>query len=115
MLLAGFSVKGSVSEGEVMVLIEDVITTIEVLPAHVPAMYSYPVVGKGGKGFTFIQPITESFIAFDAWPDHGGGYLIISSCKYFSPPDVRKVIERRGLKVTGMMNEGLTLVCDAIV
>jgi len=57
-------------------------------PAGEPAVWRYPVDGKGGNGFTIIQPITESFLVVDTWTDHDGAYLHISSCKRFSVTDI---------------------------
>lgn len=48
-----------------------------------PAVWAYPLHGKGGTGQTFMLPITESFLALDTWPDHGGAYLFVCSCKPF--------------------------------
>jgi len=48
-----------------------------------PAIWHYPIEGKGGNGHTIVLPITESFLALDTWPDHDGAYLFICSCKEF--------------------------------
>lgn len=48
-----------------------------------PAVWTYPVDGKGGSGQTIVLPITESFLALDTWPDHSGAYLFVCSCRPF--------------------------------
>lgn len=53
-------------------------------PVAAPARWHYPVTGLGGNGDTIVQPITESFLIVDTWPDHSGAYLFICSCKPFS-------------------------------
>lgn len=63
-------------------------------PVGDPAVWHYPVGGKGGTGTTIVQPITESFLALDTWPDHDGAYLFIASCKSFFPAQLRETIAR---------------------
>lgn len=60
---------------------------------------SYPIDGRGGVGFTIFQPITESFIVIDAWPDLGGGYLMICSCKSVHLAVVIGEIETAGFRI----------------
>ena len=71
-------------------LLLDICRLMQMHPVHKAARFKYPVKGKGGVGFTIVQPITESFLALDAWPDHDGAYLFICSCKEF---DKHKVVE----------------------
>jgi hypothetical protein len=61
--------------------------------------YSYPYESKGGKGYTLIQPITESMVAWDIWTDHKGGYLFLISCKRFNPEEVFEILKRYKLKL----------------
>jgi S-adenosylmethionine/arginine decarboxylase-like enzyme len=76
-----------------------------------PALWNYPIAGAGGNGFTICQPITESFLALDAWPDHDGAYLFICSCKPFAPHCLRDVVARFGLTEDDMTpGETLRLV-----
>jgi hypothetical protein len=54
-------------------------------PVGDPAVWKYPLHGgAGGNGYTFVQPITDSFLMLDTWPDHDGAYLFICSCRPFS-------------------------------
>jgi hypothetical protein len=62
-------------------------------------LYSYPYEGKGGNGFTLLQPITESMVTWDIWTDHGGGYLFVVSCKSFDPKDVTDILFEKCLKI----------------
>lgn len=68
-------------------------------PIAAPALWEYPIAGAGGNGQTIIQPITESFLALDTWPDHDGAYLFIASCKPFPPNAITKTAELFGLQV----------------
>lgn len=56
-----------------------------------PAVWTYPMHGKGGVGQTFVLPITESFLALDTWSDHQGAYLFVCSCRAFDPFAVDRV------------------------
>jgi len=67
-------------------------------PVASAASWQYPLAGAGGSGFTIVQPITESFLALDTWPDHEGAYLFICSCKQFAPDCLRQVLENFRLK-----------------
>jgi len=62
------------------------------------SVWRYPTHdGKGGLGATICQPITESFLVIDTWPDHDGAYLHISSCKKFHVADLVETIRHFGL------------------
>ena len=74
------SVTGNVSHDVGIELVNEIITAIGMEKAPGNLLSRYPVNGKGGVGYTYFQPITESFITFDAWPDLGGAYLFICSC-----------------------------------
>lgn len=89
MTVAAFTVKGNVHRLAAQRVVESVVKTLKMNKAHEPVWYHYPVNNCGGTGFTLIQPITESFIAFDAWPDFKGAYVVICSCK---PVDIDKVM-----------------------
>jgi hypothetical protein len=70
-----------------------------------PAQWSYPMDGRGGNGVTIVQPITESFIAIETWPDHGGAYLFVCSCKSIDTRTIYDVGQRFGFDVRmGMYN-----------
>ena len=66
-------------------------------PVAEAAVWRYPIAGAGGNGATIIQPITESFLAVDIWPDHDGAYLFVCSCRPFSPSQLRETIALFGL------------------
>ncbi len=63
-----------------------------------PAIWNYPVDGKGGTGQTLCLPITESFLALDTWSDHRGAYLFVCSCRSYFSADIDKVATEFGLK-----------------
>ena len=81
--LLAVSLHGEREKDEWLQFLFNVCHLMEMTPVHKPISYDYPVDGKGGTGYTIIQPITESFLALDVWPDHGGAYLFICSCRAF--------------------------------
>lgn len=70
---------------------------------------TYPAGGKGGVGFTYFQPITESFITWDVWPEIGGAYLVVFSCKPIWIAEIKKVLEAGNLKITNVNHQQLSL------
>jgi hypothetical protein len=90
-------VKGDVSEESGMKLVKELVTEIGMTIAPEQLMCRYPVNGKGGFGYTFFQPLTESFVAFDSWPDLGGGYLFICSCGSLPATTALEVVNKHGL------------------
>jgi len=108
-LLATFVVKGKISYDLCESIVKKIVDEIglNLVPGQVT--YEYPYKGRGGKGFTFIQPITESFIAWDVWEDMEGGYLIICSCKLFWVASITKILKSAGLKIIKTLSEGLSL------
>lgn len=107
--VVGFALKGSTTKGDVIDLADAITKALKMHKAHEPMMYWYPINNLGGLGFTFIQPITESFIAFDAWNDFGGGYLIICSCKNVNLNKINRLVQKMGYKVKKMCANELRL------
>lgn len=82
--VAAFALQGSVELADAVRLVESVSDTLNVKRVYSNTLCQYPTPeGGGGKGYTLFQPITESFIAIDAWEDHGGLYLFVVSCVPF--------------------------------
>ena len=109
MQVALLSVAGEFTEDNCDTIIEGMMKRIDMTKVHYPINYHYPVDSKGGRGFTYIQPITESFIAFDVWPNFGGAYVVICSCKPFWLKEVVKALHDAGLEVIESKSEGLSL------
>lgn len=82
--------------------------TLGMSPLKSGAIWKYPIGGKGGNGYTVVQPMTESFLAIDTWPDHEGAYLFICSCKEFTVASLGIVLESFGL-YAGEMTPGEVL------
>lgn len=97
--IVSFALKGDSSRFGASHLIEEIIRTLDMNKAHSAVTYGYPVGNCGGVGFTTIQPITESFVAVDSWPDFKGIYLIICSCRTVNLNKVTKKIRALGYKI----------------
>jgi hypothetical protein len=68
-------------------------------PAGDPIIREYPLNnGKGGVGYTIVQPITTSYLQlsmiFDTWPELAGGTLLIHSCKWFETNLIQAYLAR---------------------
>ena len=107
--VVGFAVKGNTSFFEGRMLVELVVHALGMNKVHQPTYYKYPVDGAGGVGFTYIQPISESFVALDSWPDHKGAYLVICSCKPVDVNLVKKVLGQEGYTIKKSFNTEMGL------
>ena len=76
-------------------VVNEIIEKIGMTPIFEPSIFQY----EGNIGIIYIQPIFESFVAYDAWPCHGGGYLTVSSCREFYADTVMGVVEKHGFKI----------------
>lgn len=85
MYARGFVLRGKLSVTKWRQFLRAVAKSMNMTPAGKAAAWRYPLHGKGGCGTTICQPITESFIVLDTWPDHDGAYLFICSCRQFFP------------------------------
>jgi S-adenosylmethionine/arginine decarboxylase-like enzyme len=92
-------VSTAVDEADWRVFLCECAAALGMSPCGDPGVWRYPVDGKGGLGMTIMQPITESFLAIDTWPDHDGAYLIIASCRRFGISSLYPVFDKFGLKI----------------
>jgi hypothetical protein len=77
-----------------------------------PSVYRFPTPGgKGGVGFTHIQPIVESFIVTDWWDDHGHFFYVFGSCKSYEFSWVKRTLEDSGLEI---LSEKFTVLEDRV-
>lgn len=91
---------GRLSEQDWRAFLADFTKSVGMTTAGEAAVWRYPTSeGKGGVGMTICQPITESFIVIDTWPDHDGAYLHFASCVRFDPATFIAPINRAGLAI----------------
>lgn len=107
--VVAFTIKGDTSKFGCIKLVNEIIKAVGMKKVHYPTCYKYPVDGLGGWGFSYIQPITESFIAFDSWSDFKGAYLIICSCRTVNLNKVSKKIRACGYKIKQIKANELNL------
>ena len=89
--------RGCLDESEWLSFLSACAEAMNMSAAGIPGVWRYPVDGKGGTGVTIVQPITESFLVVDTWPDHDGAYMHVASCKRFSIEDIAETILKFGL------------------
>lgn len=99
MKILAVSVRGDVNEVSGQTLVKELVEAIGMTIAPEQLLCRYPVDGKGGIGYTFFQPLTESFIAFDSWPDLCGAYLIICSCGTLPLSTTLKTVTKHNLEI----------------
>lgn len=108
MYARGFALRGRLSESMWREFLVECAQAMGMSPVAKPASWAYPIGGAGGNGTTIVQPITESFLALDTWPDHDGAYLFVCSCKSFYPAQLRQTIALYNLD-EGDMTDPMTL------
>jgi hypothetical protein len=60
-----------------------------------PKAWVYPLNdGRGGVGETICQPLVESFVLSDSWRDLGKTYIVLASCRRYSPEAVAAFFAR---------------------
>lgn len=96
----GVVLRGSLPETRWTQFLHEVALAIGMSAVGDPAIWTYPIEGKGGNGQTMVLPITESFLALDTWPDHSGAYLFVCSCRQFYSEDIDAVASLFGLKAS---------------
>ena len=96
--VSAFTIRGHLTVANCGQLMEDIIRRIGMTTAHGSTVCHYPVSGLGGIGFTIFQPITQSFLVLDCWPeaDIPHAFLVVASCKSFTNKEVEKVIIESG-------------------
>lgn len=94
----GLSLHGRLPETRWTQFLNEVCLAIGMTAVGSPAVWNYPLHGKGGTGQTIMLPITESFLVLDTWSDHDGAYLFVCSCRPFYSEDIDAVAKLFGLK-----------------
>lgn len=97
----GVALHGILTEARWTELLHEVALRIGMSAVGKPAIWTYPLEGKGGVGQTIMLPITESFLALDTWPDHRGAFLLVCSCRNYFGKDIDAVVAEFGLSVLG--------------
>jgi len=105
MFVRGMVLFGKVQEINWREFLVDVAKALDMTPIAHAASWKFPLHGAGGNGRTIIQPITESFLVVDTWPDHRGAYLLICSCKPFEPKCLTPVLTLYSLRLGQAIGE----------
>ena len=99
MFVRGMVLHGKAEKVNWRKFLTDATKALGMSPVARTASWKFPLHGAGGNGRTIIQPITESFLVIDTWPDHRGAYLLICSCKPFEPKCLEPVLALYSLRV----------------
>lgn len=94
----GVVLRGALPSPRWMEFLHEVAKAIGMSAVGEPAVWTYPLEGRGGNGQTMLLPITESFLALDTWSDHDGAYLFVCSCRPYYSADIDAVANAFGLK-----------------
>ncbi len=108
MQLVALPLRGDITQSLCLSLTKTITKKIGVKMVKGKSICIYPVGGKGGYGFTYFQPFTESFLAWDIWSNLNGAYLVICSCKPFWISSVVKVLRSAGLTVLRPLSGGMS-------
>ena len=108
-----FALTGLLSAEQWCSFLDEVTQAIGMTPVYSPAVWRYPLCGAGGTGETIVQPITESFLAVDTWPDHGGAYLLVCSCRPFDPHVIQTILAKWKLGIGGEVGHTLRIPSEA--
>lgn len=105
----GLALIGALTEDDWLAFVAQAASAIGMTPAYEAQTWHFPVEDRGGKGLMVVQPITESFVVVDTWPDHDGAYLHIVSCKPFVVSPLYTLANRWGLRVGQELSGSLGL------
>jgi hypothetical protein len=85
-----FILRAAPPRREMEILLKKAVGFIGMNTAGMPAKaWIYPLSdGRGGIGETICQPLVESFIVSDSWRDLGKTYIVLASCRRYSPQAV---------------------------
>lgn len=101
----GVVIYGTICQKEWIAFLHALVAKIGMKPAAEMTVTHY----DGGIGEIYFQPIIESFIAIDVWPNHKAAYLHVASCRPFSAQDVNAVTHAFGLRIGQQFNRNLSL------
>lgn len=91
--------RGRLSDGDWKLFLAKCTEAMGMRPVCEATVWNYPIDGRGGFGMTAFQPLTESFIAVDTWPDHDGAYLFVASCRKFDVARLADTIREFALRL----------------
>lgn len=94
--ILGVSLSGDMSSDLWESILPELYILTGLRPSHSSSIFDYAEKDFGEYlGYIHVQPIITSFIVLDAWPNLGGGYLHICSCKPFVVDDILGLIGKK--------------------
>ncbi len=94
-MVMGLTLEGAPSAAELIYVLLEVISAIDMTPDGSPDVAHYPNAdGKGGVGCQVYQKLTESWIIGGTWPSLGKTRVVLSSCRPYQAEVVTALLEK---------------------
>ncbi|MBW1953578.1 MAG: hypothetical protein JRI66_10925 [Deltaproteobacteria bacterium] len=95
--VAGWALQGNLPPGRLAEILEGAVKRMGMNTEGLkPAIWQYPLPGgKGGVGHTVFQPLVESFIVADDYPELNRTYVLAVSCLPFDRQIISRYLSRR--------------------
>ena len=82
--IGGWTCQGTPPSMEIEEIALAIIKLIGMNPARGGRLDEYPYHGLGGVGYTFYQPLTDSYIVFDVYSEIDETKVVLASCKPYN-------------------------------
>jgi hypothetical protein len=94
--VTGYAFQGKVPTDKMTEILQKTVSFIGMDTAGLPPkIWYYPLEsGQGGQGETICQPLVESFLISDAWPDLDKIYVVLASCRKYNVCAVSSFLEK---------------------
>jgi hypothetical protein len=81
--VTGYALGGKPTADQLAAILQQAVSHIGMDTAGIPPkIWAYPMpTGQGGLGETICQPLVESFMVADSWPDLDKVYVVLASCR----------------------------------
>lgn len=97
--VGGVAIRELLNPDEIMVLLKAAIDHVKMSTGGLePHVWIYPIVDengveRGGVGQTIAQPLVESLMFGDNWPELAKCYFVLCSCRFFDVEELAKFLE----------------------
>ena len=94
--ISGFALQGKLPVEKAELILRQLVELIGMSTGEMePKVWIYPLpVGQGGVGETICQPLLESFLISDSWPELDKVYIVLASCRFFSHDTVEDYLSK---------------------
>jgi hypothetical protein len=94
--VTGYALGGKPTAKQLALILQQTVSFIGMDTAGLPPkIWAYPLNnGQGGLGETICQPLVESFMVADSWPDLDKVYVVLASCRPYSVDAVGSYLDK---------------------